>query len=299
MRNPFLFAAFAFFAASLAGGAAQAASGRLTIESAGVKRSATIVENVRLKKKRRPIVVVLRANQAATIRMPRRLGIEEVSRDAAPILIYPEAQDRVWTAEPGPAFERDAQFVRDLVAKVVAQGIGDPKRLYLVGAAGGGMTAMRIACSSSDYAALAVAITAMPADLAQSCKPAQPLPFLLIAGTGDPFVPFEGGKAKIRGATVDVVSAEATLGVFARAAGCSDKRMTTAITDRDKKDGTRVVIERFNGCKAPVEFYRVDGGGHTLPGRWNQADSGIAVGAKNNDVDAARVFWEFIAKQRR
>lgn len=297
MRKTLLFAAF--IAASFAGAPAQAASGRLTIESGGIKRSATIIENIRLKKKRRPIVVVLRANQTSTIRMPRRLGIEEVSRAVAPILIYPEAQDRAWTAEPGAAFERDAQFVRELVARVVAQGAGDPKRVYLVGAAGGGMTAMRIACSSTDYAALAVAITALPSDLAQSCKPAQPLPFLMISGTGDPIVPFEGGKAKIRGATVDVVSAEATLGVFARAAGCSDKRTATSIADRDKADGTRVSIERFNGCKAPVEFYRVDGGGHTLPGRWNQADSGVAVGARNNDVDAARVFWDFLAKQHR
>jgi polyhydroxybutyrate depolymerase len=300
MRKSSVFLALAFASACLGANAAGAATGRITLESGGVKRSATIVENVRLKKKRRPIVVVLRANQTSTIRMPRRLGIEEVSRAVAPVLIYPDAQDRTWTDQPGPAFDRDAAFIRDLVARVVQQGQGDPRRVYLVGAGGGGMTAMRIACASKDYAALAVAITALPVDLAASCQPSAPLPFLLISGTSDPLVPYDGGKVKLRGSAADVVSAEATLGVFARAAGCSDKpRATNPLPDRDRADGTRITVEKFTGCKAPVEFYRVEGGGHTLPGRWNQADSGAVLGARNNDIDAARVFWDFLQKQRR
>ena len=298
MFRPAFYLALAL-AACLAPAPADAAAGRITLESAGVKRAAIVVENVRLKKKRRPVVVVLRANQAATIRMPRRLGIEEVSRAAAPILVYPEALDRVWPDRPGPAFDRDAAFVRDLVARIVQQGRGDPRRVYLVGAAGGGMTAMRIACASNEFAGLAVAISALPADLAQSCKPAAPLPFLLIAGTSDPLIPFGGGLARTRGATTEVASAEATLAVFARAAGCSENRTSAPLADRDRADGTRVTVEKFSGCKAPVEFYRVDGGGHTLPGRWNQADSGVVVGARNNDIDAARVFWDFLSRQRK
>lgn len=300
MRHPLVFAMLALSALVFAASRpAEAASGRITIESGGVKRTALVIEHSRLKKVRRPVVIVLRANQTPTIRMPRRLGIEEVSRSAAPILIYPEAQNRIWSDQPGPDFERDAAFVRDLVAHAISQGTADPRRVYLVGAAGGGMTAMRIACTSSSFAALATAITAMPADLAASCKPPAPLPFLLIAGTSDPLVPFEGGKVKLRGRSTEVVSAEATLAVFARAAGCADKRMASPVADRDRKDGTRVTIEKFANCKAPVEFYRVDGGGHTLPGRWNAADAGVVVGARNNDIDAARVIWDFLARNRR
>jgi polyhydroxybutyrate depolymerase len=300
MRKSSVFFAIACAAVWFGATASEAATGRITLDSGGVKRSAIVIENVRLKKKRRPVVVVLRANQTSTIRMPRRLGIEEVSRAAAPILIYPEAQDRTWTDQAGPAFERDAAFIRDLVARVVQQGRGDPRRVYLVGAGIGAMTAMRIACASKDYAALAVAITALPVDLAKGCQPPAPLPFLLISGTSDPLVPYEGGKVKLRGGNVEVASVETTLGVFARAAGCAEKpRAASPLADRDRADGTRVTVEKYSGCKAPVEFYRVDGGGHTLPGRWNQADSGVVVGARNNDIDAARVFWDFISRQRR
>jgi polyhydroxybutyrate depolymerase len=300
MTKPAFLAAVALIVAVFAAPrAAEAAVGRITMESGGVKRSAIVVEHARLKKARRPLVIVLRANQTPTIRMPRRLGIEEVSRAAAPILVYPEAQDRIWSDQPGPAFDRDAAFLRDLVARFIADGNVDPRRIYLVGAGGGGMTAMRVACASGAYAALAVAISSMPADLAASCKPVSPLPFLMIAGTSDPLVPFEGGKVRIRGASTEVASVEATLGVFARAAGCADKRSHSILPDRDRRDGTRITFEKFSDCKAPVEFYRVDGGGHTLPGRWNAADAGVVVGARNNDIDAARVIWDFLGRTHR
>lgn len=146
------------------------------------------------------------------------------------MLIYPDAQDRTWTDQPGPAFDRDAAFIRDLVARVVQQGQGDPRRVYLVGAGGGGMTAMRIACTSKDYAALAVAITALPVDLAARCQPSAPLPFLSdLRHVRSAHMPYDGGKVKLRGSAADVVSAEATLGVFARAAGCSDKAATNPL----------------------------------------------------------------------
>ena len=53
------------------------------------------------------------------------------------------------------------------------------------------------------------------------------------------------------------------------------------------------MVERFSGCKTPVQLVRIDGGGHTVPGRNTISRRGASVGAQNNDIDAARLVFNF------
>jgi polyhydroxybutyrate depolymerase len=84
--------------------------------------------------------------------------------------------------------------------------------------------------------------------------------------------------------------------IFSKAAHCSGQRNQT-IVDRDRNDGSRVVIEHGVGCKAPVELVKVDGGGHTIPGRRATSPRGTPVGAQNNDLDGARLMWDFLLRR--
>ena len=80
---------------------------------------------------------------------------------------------------------------------------------------------------------------------------------------------------------------------FAKAAGCADTRTTTAYADRDPTDGSRAYLDKFDGCSVPVEMLRIEGGGHTIPGRYAGNDRGLPLGAHNIDVDAAKIIWDF------
>ena len=86
---------------------------------------------------------------------------------------------------------------------------------------------------------------------------------------------------------------------FAAANDCSTQRSSHEFPDRDLDDGSRVVMERLSGCKHMVELVRVEGGGHTLPGRPTRADRGQSVGALNRDVNASRLIMEFIRRSER
>jgi polyhydroxybutyrate depolymerase len=108
--------------------------------------------------------------------------------------------------------------------------------------------------------------------------------------------PFNGGVANMPEGPRDVLSAEATFALFSKAAQCNGQRNQT-ILDRDKNDGSRIVIEHGVGCKAPVEFVKVEGGGHTIPGRRLSTSRGLPVGAQNNDLDGARLMWDFLLKR--
>ena len=280
---------------------AQAAYGRVTLTINGVKRTATLVEFDRLKKRRRPVIMVLHGGaggSGAGLRARRNLGVDMAARKVGAIVVYPDAVDGYWgRAKPGEPAPDDAAFLRALATRLIEQGVASHRRIYVAGVSGGGMLAMKIACEQSDLFSGAGAFVAnMPVEWAASCNPVQPVAFMLMNGTADPMVPFNGGIANMPEGPRDVLSSEATYSLFTKAAQCAG-RHTETILDRDRNDGSRVLIDHGVACRAPVVFVKVEGGGHTIPGRRLSGSRGMPVGAQNNDLDGARLMWEFLLKR--
>jgi polyhydroxybutyrate depolymerase len=280
---------------------AEAAYGRVTLNVDGVKRTATLVEFERLKKRKRPVIIVLHGGSGgsgAGLRARRNLGLDAFARNIGAVIVYPDAVDGFWgRSKPGQPPPNDEGFIRALAAKLVDQGVASRRRIYVAGISGGGMLAMKLGCDNADlFSGVGAFVSNMPSDWAASCHPAQPVAFMLMNGTADPMAPFNGGVANMPEGPRDVLSAEATVAIFSKAAQCSGQRNQT-ILDRDKDDGSRVVIEHGVGCKAPVELVKVEGGGHTIPGRRLTSTRGAPIGAQNNDLDGARLMWDFLLKR--
>ena len=299
--------AIAAFAAALICGlffdpqSAQAAYGRVTLTIDGVKRTATLVEFDRLKKRRRPVIMVLHGGaggSGAGLRARRNLGVDMVARKVGATVVYPDAVDGyLGRAKPGEPAPDDAAFLRALATRLIEQGVTSHRRIYVAGVSGGGMLAMKMACEQSDlFSGVGAFVANMPVDWAASCNPVQPVAFMLMNGTADPMVPFNGGIAHMPEGPRDVLSSKATFDLFSKAAQCTGLRSET-IVDRDRNDGSRVLIDHGVGCRAPVEFIKVEGGGHTIPGRRLSSSRGLPVGAQNNDLDGARLMWEFLLKR--
>ncbi len=273
---------------------ADAASGRLTFQSGGQTRSAFVVEQQRLKRGARATLIILHGGSGSGLRTRRTLGLEDVIRSQGVAVVYPDAIDGRWDLSDKGA-PRETTMVRDLIRKLVDERISDRKRIYILGLSTGGMVALRYACDYADtLAAGGALISAMPEALAQSCKPSKPLPFFFLAGTANPYLPYNGGPANLRDYKGAIASVAASLAPFKTAAGCGDVLKTTTYPDKDPGDQSRVVLETYKDCKVPIEFVHVEGGGHTIPGRWRgPTDRGISPGVHNNDVDASRLIWEF------
>ena len=286
----------ALVALSLCAQAAQAAVAKVTVDAGGVKRTALVMERERLKKGRRPVIFVLHGSNGAGARIRKNLELDEAVGASGAIVVYPDAVEGHWL--PAGGGDADIVFIATLAGKLVAEGRADPRRIFVAGASTGGMLAMRLACEQADVFAGAAAIIAnMPSGLGESCKPARPVPFLLINGTADPRVPFAGGPLVKTDHPGDVLSTDATLAIFATAAGCTGERGKTLFPNRNPKSGSRAYLEKFDGCKVPVELVRIEGGGHTIPGHWSGADSGAAgAGAHNIDVDAAKLVVDFFRR---
>jgi polyhydroxybutyrate depolymerase len=300
------FVAWVLAAASLAGAcwllfavaglpsAALAAAGRVSIVSGGMPRTAILVQHRRLKQGRRPVVIILRGGRTKGSRLRRTFGFEEMAHSSGAVFVYPEPLSGHWADAPGPEANRDSAFVHDLIAKFVSEGIADPSKIFLVGMTTGGIMALRLACDQKNgFAGLAVLGASLPADLADSCKPSHPLPLLMIAGTGDPLVPFHGGTANLPHGKVELAPVDTTLGLFGKTAGCTGGVTTTVFPDKDTRDRTRAYLDKLDNCTVPVELVRIEGGGHVLPGLSSEAGLAADQGLTNGDVNSAKLVWDF------
>jgi polyhydroxybutyrate depolymerase len=280
-----------------------AASGRVKIESGGVARSAILVEHARLKKSRRPVIIILHGGGGSAKRVRHLLGLEEKTRSASPVMVYPDAIGGQWNDVAAAGATPDVIFVHDLITKLTSEGIADGRRIFIVGGSSGGMLAMKIVCSGVDeFAGLVAYASSLPSDVAAACKPAHPTPFLLILGTADPLIPFNGGAANLIDSKAELLSGKATFDLFGKLAGCGAAHTTTAFADHDTRDKSRAFLEKSSGCKVPVEFLRVEGGGHLLPrigalspaARAPEDERNLSPGMRNKDVDAPLLMWEFL-----
>lgn len=224
------------------------------------------------------------------------------------VVALPEGVDKGWNdgrtdaAVASRTRHDDVGFLQVLIDTLIASHGVDPGRVYATGISNGGIMSFRLACELSERVAAIAAVTAsMPLHLS-ACAPSRPVSVLVINGSEDPLVPYEGGAIRLRffgsGARSrgEVISTDASIAFWVERNGCSAAARVTALEDGDPDDGTRVVVERYQGCAggSEVALYRVEGGGHTWPGGRQYLPERL-VGRVSRDVDASRIILEFFA----
>jgi polyhydroxybutyrate depolymerase len=272
------------------------ASARLTMKSGGEIRSAVIVEHEALKLRRRPLVIVLRPRGGAGPKR-HRLAFQEIVESRKPVFIYPEPSSAGWPVAAGPDADRETTFLRDLINRFVGEGVGDPRKIFLVGESSGGVFAYRAACAGlgRPVAGIATLGAAMPADLAQ-CDFA-PMAFIAVNNLGNPNIPFAGGPATIGVASFEALPAESTLSIFASRAGCGPKREESPLSERDAHgvNHVRGAVLSYPGCKAPVEEVRLGTAPPHGPAQ-KPPRPAVAPSEEGRDFDAARKVWNFLKR---
>lgn len=275
---------------------AAAFAGRISIKNGGHTRSALIIEHRRLKKDRRMLVVVLHGGKDHGARIRRELGLERDMRSAGPVFVYPDTPGGKWNISSDAAGKNDSLFVRNLIAKLVADGIADQRKIFLVGSASGGSMALQLACEhSSLFAGAAILLNALPAPLVENCHPTHPMGFLLIAHTASRHVAHEGSKATPAGAIPPLSPIEQTLAAFAKAANCGPRKAIAEFPHRGPRKASHALFERYEGCKAPVEFARIQRGGHVIP-KGKKAGEHSRKAFRNSGLNRSALIWNLFRK---
>ncbi len=207
------------------------------------------------------------------------------------LVLYPDAIGRVWDTGSGLISDSlnprrdDDGFLRAAIDAVARQHTVDRSRIFLTGVSRGGMEAYAVACAHPDLIR-AIAPVAMPLPEAstKACARGPALGFLLIHGTADPYVPYDGGPINVGRRDRDrVAAAPKTYEMFLRRNGCGG--------DQTTRKGS-VGIHEAIGCAAPTSFASVGGGGHGWPGG-RKVLPGNRAGPVNADISAPDVIWDF------
>lgn len=209
------------------------------------------------------------------------------------VVVSPNGFDRKWNDGRRPGEVDDVGFVAALIDCLAGWLPIDRGRVYAVGISNGAMMAARLASQLPDrIAAFAQVAGTVAADAPSWWHPDRPVPFIQIHGSGDDIVPYVGGpvRTRRRGGTDRgrVLGVDEWAALVAAHNGATGPEITGIDPD--------VTVRTWRGptAQCDVEFWRVEGGGHTWPGGIQYLPLGI-VGATSATFDATAEIWRFVS----
>lgn len=252
------------------------------------------------------LIVALHGGGGAASKTDDLMKLTAVADREGFFVVFPDGVGNNWNdgrTHTGSVAERenidDVGFIKAVVEDVRKTLYVDPRRVYATGISNGAMMSTRLACEAADvFAAVAPVAGTAPEGFEATCNPGHPVSIIVFLGTKDPLVPYGGGVidspfpfGRKRGR---VVSADALKTFWAANNRCSPEPVVADLTDRVKSDHSTVVAEFYANCAAgsAVDFYRVEGGGHTWPGG-KQYLTHYLVGRTNRDISATELIWRF------
>lgn len=190
-----------------------------------------------------------------------------------------------------PGSPDDYAFLGGLVEKLSNELCIDKSRVYATGISNGSAMSMFVACREPyRFAAVALVAATVPGNCPENVRPS----ILAFHGKADKVVPYGGGTVNASAANgVAAPGAESTMANWAKRYGCTDK-------PAEEKIGAGATHFTWS-CPNDVglQFYGLDGAGHTWPGGIDLEAVGIkALGATNKDVSATDLMLDFFDAHR-
>ncbi len=251
-----------------------------------------------------------------TAEVASRMGFSRLAEQEGFIVVYPEGLNKHWndgreskkfTAQDADI--DDVSFVLALLEKLRREFRIDPTRVYSTGASNGGFFSHRLAIEASDqFAAVAIMIATMSKPFEAKFRPQNPVSMLFMNGTADPFVAYDGGPITpnlmprvIDSKTHDFgrgrgSSTDDAIRLWLKHNGLGEKEpIIERLPDKAPGDGCKVERRSWNGGKggSKIVLYRVEGGGHTIPGGAQYLPERI-IGKTCQDFDGILAVWQFL-----
>lgn len=249
-----------------------------------------------------PLVMVFHGGGGNSTQVKNHTKFNKLSDKESFIVVYPNAVDKNWNdgriGEKLPMNRDDVKFISMLIDTLVKNYKVDSKRIFSTGISNGGFFSFYLGLKLSDKILAIAPVTANIAkNLAEEYKPEYPLSLLLINGTKDPLVKYDGGAVGFgedgfgRG---ESISTDATINIWVKNNECAVSPLIEHIDNKDKDDKCTAQKFIYSGCKNNTEiiFIKIDGGGHTWPGA-SQYLPKFIVGTVCNDFNATEMIWQF------
>ncbi|MBX2835729.1 MAG: esterase [Gammaproteobacteria bacterium] len=224
------------------------------------------------------------------------------------MLVFPTGINKQWNDGRSEIFKGkpsydDVGFIDAVISDVVSQYPIDESRIYATGISNGGHMSFRLGMELATTIAAIAPVTAQVSKSISKQIPAKTLGVMLVNGTEDPLVPYDGGLiklSKIGRSRGEVLSSEQSAVLFSQHNGCNESAATITLPDSNRSDGTLVRVHSYDNCndQVTVKLVEVVGGGHTWPGG-RQYLGKRRIGRVSKDINASELILDFFLSQTR
>ena len=241
-----------------------------------------------------PVVIALHGRFGKGKQMEKSSLFNPIADENNVIMVYPDGYEKSWNdgRGEGPAADAnidDVGFINALINLIIGDYAVDDSRIYVCGMSNGGFMSMRLAHELNHrIAAFGTVTGSLGANYNAILN--QTVPVILIAGTEDPLVPYDGGQVAESGTYS--LGFEALLDYYASNNACSTLNIEQLPQVND--DGVTTEKWVYSDCtnNAKCVLFKNIGAGHT----WPSGESSLGentVGKESSEINASRELMNF------
>lgn len=268
-------------------------------------RNVTYYIPKKLRRRKRSLVLLLHdagETPESTMRMTRR-GFNKLSDRHNFIVGYPEALNLNWNDARTDSISLshyneidDVGFIDQVVEYAIDSFQIDPEEIFVSGFSEGGLMVFRLACERpGTFKGFATVAASLSLDQLVECTPDTTISLMMINGTRDPILPYDGGQMEIDEKEAgSMLAAQEAVNFWLEENQCTDRATEKDMANRDTFDETRSLRVTYNDCenKNKILLIRVVNGGHAWPGG-RQYQNERSIGKVSDDFDASEEIWKF------
>lgn len=221
------------------------------------------------------------------------------------IIVYPDAINKAWNI-PGimsrvkrlDTLVDDAHFISVLLDTLITNYKADDKKIYCTGISRGAMFCYYLADTLNDrIAAIAPVCGSISKTLAAAYSFKKPIPVLIINGTADPLVSYNGGYGRMNGRNegnedADMLPTEDLVNKIVALDNCNSEPKIFSLPNNNLNDGCTETESIYNCNKIKVDFIKIENGGHTWAGGTQYLPK-FLIGRLCEDFSASQKIFDF------
>ncbi|MGA7934385.1 MAG: PHB depolymerase family esterase [Kovacikia sp.] len=232
-----------------------------------------------------PLVLAFHGSGEQGKDMATHSGLNQLADQEGFVVVYPDGIDKKWNVS-GSAPEDNVAFVHTLINHISQIRTIDHQRIYATGLSNGGILVQKLACEApNEIAAFATVAASLPVQFKANCQTQTPISMLMINGTADTTVPWQGGTSPtVRiGRNLSIPPIPEVLNFWLQHNSCAPNATVQRLS------GDRVQATHYSNCWAgsEVNLYALKGAGHIWPG------GGYG---QSPYLDASKTIWNFFQR---
>ncbi len=233
-----------------------------------------------------PLVLAFHEYGGNGEKMAASTGLNALAEQKGFIVVYPDAVNKRWDIDGhAQTGVNDVAFVSALITHLTQIRAVDRQRVYATGLSNGGYLVQRLACEMPrQFAAFASVAASLPGQVKPFCQPPTPVSIMMINGTADTVVPWEGGAPpKVRiGKNLSSLPVPQVIEFWRQHDACAPRPKVKQLSS------DRVEVSQYLSCQnvSAVTLVTLKGGKHIWPG----SDSRTSP-----FLDASMTIWDFFS----